>query len=133
MFSAPGLVSNLQAQFTPFNATTGLYTITWMPPPSDNGSFYQILDYSFSSAYTIGPLYSGSFSIRLEDKRQASYSISNALYFTNYTITITTINRRYNISIGPVQIMDQTPSGGTLLYVNVTRPAKIGRVGTSIS
>ena len=115
-FSAPRQVSNLQAQFTPFNATNGLYAITWTPPPADNGSFLQILQYSYSSAYTIGPLYSGSFSVVL-DQRQASYHVRNALYYTNYTFTITTINKRYNISRGPIQTMDQTASEGRVLYV----------------
>ena len=106
----------MQAQFTPFNAINGLYAITWTPPPADNGSFLQILQYSYSSAYTIGPLYSGSLSVTL-DQRRSSYHVRNALYYTNYTFTITTINKRYNISRGPIQTMDQTASEGRVLYI----------------
>ena len=112
-FSAPDSVADLQTQFTPFNDTSGTYAITWTPPSPDNGSYYQILYYSFSSAYTIGPLYNGSSSITL-DQGQGSYNVPNALYFTNYTITITTVNMRYNISSGPVEIMDQTSGAGTI-------------------
>ncbi|XP_065904155.1 cell adhesion molecule DSCAML1-like isoform X2 [Dysidea avara] len=106
---APNSVVDLQTEFTPFNGNTGSYVITWTPPSPDNGSYYQILYYSFSSAYTIGPLYNGSSSIML-GQGQGSYNVSNALYYTNYTITITTVNIKYNISNGPVQIMDQTSS-----------------------
>ena len=113
LFSAPNSVVDLQTEFTPFNGNTGSYVITWTPPSPDNGSYYQILYYSFSSAYTIGPLYNGSSSIML-GQGQGSYNVSNALYYTNYTITITTVNIKYNISNGPVQIMDQTSSSGTI-------------------
>ncbi|XP_065904165.1 hemicentin-1-like isoform X3 [Dysidea avara] len=106
---APGFTVDLQTEFTLFNDTIGSYVITWTPPSLDNGSYYQILYYSFSSAYTIGPLYNGSSSIML-DQGQGSYNVSNALYYTNYAITITTVNMKYNISNGPVEIMDQTPS-----------------------
>ena len=108
---APGFTVDLQTEFTLFNDTIGSYVITWTPPSLDNGSYYQILYYSFSSAYTIGPLYNGSSSIML-DQGQGSYNVPNALYYTNYTITITTVNIKYNISNGPVEIMDQTPSAG---------------------
>ena len=111
-FSAPGPIVNLQTEFTSFNDNSGTYIITWTPPPPDNGSYYQILYYSFSSAYTIGPLYNGSSSITL-DQGQGRYNVPNALYYTNYTITITTVNIKYNISNGAVQIMNQTSSTGT--------------------
>ena len=105
---------DLQADFTPFNNTIGSYAITWTPPSPANGSYYQILYYSFSSAYTLGPLYSGLSNIILE-QGQGSYNVPNVLYYTNYTITITTVNEKYNISNGPVEIMDQTSSAG--MYV----------------
>ena len=120
--------------FSPFNDTSGSYVITWTPPSSDNGSYYQILYYSFSSAYTIGPLYNGSSSIMLE-QGQGSYNVPNSLYFTNYTIAITTVNRKYSINNGPVEMMDQTPNAGicsvstkissnfTLNHLRYTHPA----------
>ena len=113
---APDLVVDLQSVFIPFNDTTGFYEVKWTPPSPDNGSYYQILYYSFSSAYTIGPLYNGSSSIVL-DQGQGSYNVPNTLYFTNYTITITTINMKYNISNGPVEIMDLTSSAGIYCMV----------------
>ena len=51
------------------------------------------------------------------DQGQGSYNVSNALYYTNYTITITTVNIKYNISNGPVEIMDQTSSAGIYVYI----------------
>ena len=108
---APDVAVNLQAVFTPFNDTSGFYEVTWTPPSAYNGPYYQILYFSFSSAYTIGPLYSGSSSIML-DQGTGSYYVPNVLYYTNYTITITTINIKYNITNGPVEIMDQTSGAG---------------------
>jgi len=108
---APDVVLNAQAVFTPFNDTSGFYEVTWTPPSPYNGSYYQILYFSFSSAYSIGPLYSGSSSVML-DQGEGSYYVPNVLYYTNYTITITTINIKYNITNGPVEIMDQTPGTG---------------------
>ena len=102
---------DLQAEFTPFNNTIGSYVITWTPPSPANGSYYQILYFSFSSAYTIGPLYSGLSNIML-DQGEGSYIVPDILYFTNYNITISTVNIKYNISNGPVEIMDQTSSAG---------------------
>ena len=110
-FLAPSPVVDLQTVFSPFNDTSGSYAITWTPPSSDNGSYYQILYYLFSSAYTIGPLYNGSSSVMLE-QGQGSYNVPNILYFTNYTIAITTVNRKYSISNGPDEMMDQTPGAG---------------------
>jgi len=110
-FSVPSRIEDLQAQFYPLNRNSGSYAVTWTSPSLDNGSYYQILNYSFSSPYTIGPLYSGSSSIVL-DQRQQSYRVPNALYCTDYNITITTVNKKYTIDNGPVQIMDQTPCAG---------------------
>ena len=104
-------MADLDTEFTPLSGSIGTYVITWTPPSSDNGSYYQILYYSFSSDYTVGPLYDGSISIILE-QGQRSYNVPNALYCTNYTMSITTVNRKYNISNGPVQMMDQTECAG---------------------
>ena len=110
-FSAPDVVVNLQAVFIPFNETSGCFNVTWTPPSSYNGLYYQILYYSFSSAYSIGPLYSGSSSVML-DQGEGSYYVPSVLYYTNYTITITTINIKYNFTNGPVEIMTQTSAAG---------------------
>ena len=104
------------AEFTSVNNTTGFYNISWTPPSPDNGPYFQILYYSFSSAYTIGPLYDGSFNVTL-DQTQNYYYLPNVLYYTNYTFMITTINTKYNIDNGPVEIVTQTDSAGmTILY-----------------
>ena len=101
----------LSVEFLVQSATTGIYVVTWMPPLPYNGSFYQQLEYSFSSVYTIGPRYYGSVNLTL-DQTVNQYNISDALYFTNYTFTITTINIKYNIDNGPVEIYDQSLSTG---------------------
>ncbi|XP_065903936.1 phosphatidylinositol phosphatase PTPRQ-like [Dysidea avara] len=106
---APPLVIDLMAEFTSVNNTTGFYNISWTPPSPDNGPYFQILYYSFSSAYTIGPLYDGSFNVTL-DQTQNYYYLPNVLYYTNYTFMITTINTKYNIDNGPVEIVTQTDS-----------------------
>jgi len=111
LFSAPDIVVNLQAVFIPFNETSGFYNVTWTPPSPYNGPYYQILYYSFSSAYSIGPLYSGSSTIRL-NQGEGSYNITNALYYTKYNITITTVNTRYNFTNGSVEILTQTSAAG---------------------
>ena len=104
------------AEFTSVNNTTGFYNISWTLPSPDNGPYFQILYYSFSSAYTIGPLYDGSFNVTL-DQTQNYYYLPNVLYYTNYTFMITTINTKYNIDNGPVEIVTQTDSAGmTILY-----------------
>ena len=96
---APDPVMNIVAQFSPNNTTRGIYNITWTPPGPTNGSFYQRLEYSYSSTYNVGPTYNGSFSTDL-DQSQNQF-IFDALYYSNYTFTITTINIKYNITNGP--------------------------------
>ena len=105
---------NLTAQFSPNNTTRGIYTITWTPPAPANGSFYQILEYSYSSAYDVGPTYNGSFSTEyLELDQSQNEFIFDALYYTDYSFTITTNNTKYNISNGPSRTSSQSPSAGT--------------------
>jgi len=116
-FSAPDLVVNLQAVFVPFNDTSGFYEVTWTPPSPDNGSYNQILYYSFSSAYTIGPLYSGSSSIMF-NQGIGNHYIPSVPYFTNYNFIITTVNIKYNIDNGPVEIVNQTSSAGMYSVVH---------------
>ena len=103
---APDPVMNMVAQFIPSNATSGIYTIIWTLPPTTNGSFYQILEYSYSSAYTVGPHYDGTFTGQL-NQSQNQYTF-DALYFTNYNFTITTYNMKYDITNGPIQIFNQS-------------------------
>ena len=79
-----------------------------------NGSYYQQLEYYFSSDYTVGPQYNESVNVTL-DQSESQYNISDALYFTNYTFTITTINIKYNINNGAVEIFDRSPSAGTVI------------------
>lgn len=110
--AAPDPVMNLSVDFSPQTATRGTYTVTWMAPLPSNGSYYQQLQYYFSSAYTIGPQYNGSVTLTL-NQLYNQYNISDALYFTNYTFTITTINIKYNISNGPTEIVDQSLSAGS--------------------
>ena len=98
---------DLRVEFSAQNATRGIYVVTWIPPMPYNGTFYQQLNYSFSSAYTVGPQYNGSVTKTL-NQSQNHYIISDALYFTNYTLTISTINVKYNISNGPVQTVNQS-------------------------
>ena len=102
---------DLTAKFTSVNSTSGYYNISWTPPSPDNGSYYQILNYSFSSAYTIGPLYDGSSSVML-DQTENYYYLPNALYSTNYIFTITTINTKYGIDNGPKEIVTRTDNAG---------------------
>ena len=112
--TAPDPVTNITIQFSPFNTTSGVYNITWIPPASTNGSFVQILEYSYLSAYDIGPLYNNSNdSFVSEQLNQTITQFSfNALYFTNYSFNITTYNLKYNISNGPAQMSDQSPPAG---------------------
>ena len=97
------------------NDTRGTCIVTWTPPLPSNGSYYQQFEYSFSSAYTVGPQYNGSANVTL-DQSENHYVISDALYFTNYTFTITTINIKYNISNGVFQIVYRSPSAGIKLH-----------------
>ena len=110
---APDPVTELPVEFLVQNATNGIYTVTWMPPSLSNGLYYQQLEYSFSSVYTIGPQYNGSANLTL-DHTVNQYNISDALYFTNYTFTITTINIKYNIDNGPTEVYDQSFSAGNI-------------------
>ena len=102
---------DLNVEFSIINDTRGMYIITWTPPLPSNGSYYQQLEYYFSSAYTVGPQYDGSVNVTL-NQSENQYNISDALYFTNYTFTITTINIQYDISNGAVNIVNQSPSAG---------------------
>ena len=89
----------------------GVYNITWIPPEPINGSFYQILEYSYSSAYTVGPIYNASF-ISDELNETQNEFIFTALYYTDYNFTITTYNIKYNITNGPAEMSDQSPPEG---------------------
>ena len=109
--TAPDPVTNIAIQFSSFNTTSGVYYITWIPPPSTNGSFYQILECSYFSAYDIGPSYNGSFVTGNLSQTETQFSF-DALYFTNYSFNITTYNSKYNISNGPAQMSDQSPPAG---------------------
>ena len=102
---------DFNADFSTINDTRGMYVVTWTPPLPSNGSYYQQLEYYFSSAYTVGPQYNGSVNVIL-DQSENQYNISDALYFTNYTFTITSINIKYDISNGAVKIVNQSPSAG---------------------
>ena len=110
-YVAPDLVMDFSVEFIAQTATRGIYIVTWTPPMPSNGSYYQQLEYYFSSAYTVGPQYNGSVNITL-NQYDNQYNISDALYFTKYTFTITTINIKYNINNGDVEIFDQSPSAG---------------------
>ena len=102
---------DFNVDFSTINDIRGIYIVTWTPPLPSNGSYYQQLEYYFSSAYTVGPQYNGSVNVIL-DQSENQYNISDALYFTNYIFTITTINTKYNISNGAVEIFDQSLSAG---------------------
>ena len=108
---APDPVTNIIIQFSPYNTIMGVYNITWMPPEARNGSFYQILEYSYSSAYTIGPVYNGYFSSAELIETQNEFTFT-AFYYANYKFTITTYNIKYNISNGPAVISNQSPPEG---------------------
>ena len=103
---------DFNVDFSTVNDTRGIYFVTWAPPLPSNGPYYQQLEYYFSSAYTVGPQYNGSVNVTL-DQSENQYNVSDALYFTNYTFTITTINIKYNISNGAVEIFDQSLSAGS--------------------
>ena len=104
---------NIVAQFSSNSNTRGIYNITWTPPQATNGSFYHMLQYSYSSAYTIGPTYNGSFNTTyLELNQSQNQFIFDAFYYTNYNFTITTINIKYNITNGPTQSSNlSSPTG----------------------
>ena len=93
----------------------GVYNITWIPPEPRNGSFYQILEYSYSSAYTVGPTYNGSFIINFSET-QNEFTFT-ALYYTDYNFTITTVNRKYGIDNRGIERSDQSdPAGMNYLF-----------------
>ena len=104
---------DFSVEFIAQTTTRGIYIVTWTAPMRSNGSYYQQLEYYFSSAYTVGPQYNGSVNVTL-DQSENRYNISDALYFTNYTFTITTINIKYNINNGAVETFDQSPSAGNV-------------------
>ena len=114
---------DLTTEFTSVNTTSGSYNISWTLPSPINGSYYQILNYSFYSAYTIGPLYDGSSSVML-DQTQNYYYLPNVLYSTNYTFTITTINTKYGIDNGPAEIVTKTDSAGMSIFSTKTAICK---------
>ena len=94
----------------------GVYSIDWIPPAPSNGSFYQILEYSYSSAYTVGPMYDGSF-ISTELNETLNEFTFTAFYYTDYNFTITTYNIKYNITNGPAEMSDQSlPAGMNYLF-----------------
>ena len=105
---------NIVAEFSPNNTIRGIYTITWTPPEPTNGSFYQILQYSYSSAYTVGPAYNGSFTTN-ELNQSQNQSIFDAFYYTNYNFTITTVNIKYksNVTNRSTQSSNQSSPAGT--------------------
>ena len=115
---APDPVTNIVTQFSPNDTIRGFYTITWTPPAPTNGSFYQRLEYSYSSAYNVGPTYNGSFSTGyLELDQSQNQFIFEALYYTDYNFTITTINLKYNITNGPSHSSNQSSPTGTLIIL----------------
>ena len=118
--AAPDRVMNIITQFSPNNTIRGIYTITWTPPAPTNGSFYQRLEYSYSSAYNVGPTYNGSFSTGyLELDQGQNQFIFDALYYTDYNFTITTINLKYNISNGPYHHSNQSSPTGIYILLCV--------------
>ena len=110
---------SIVTQFSPSNTIRGIYTITWTPPAPTNGSFYQRLEYSYSSAYNVGPTYNGSFSTGyLELDQSQNQFIFDALYYTDYNFTITAINIKYNITNGPSLHSNQSsPTGMYIFFV----------------
>ena len=110
---------NITIQFSPYNTTMGVYNITWEPPESSNGSFYQILKYSYNSSYTVGPKYNGTFISTQLNETQNEFTFT-AFYYTDYNFTITTVNRKYTIDNGGIEMSDQSDlaSMDCLFYFN---------------
>ena len=104
-------MTNITIQFSSYNTTMGVYTITWTPPEPINGSFYQILKYFYSSAYTVGPIYNDYFNSTELNDTLNEFTFT-ALYYTDYNFTITTYNIKYNITNGPAEMSDQSPPAG---------------------
>ena len=116
----PDPVVNIVTQFSPISNTRGIYNITWTPPAPTNGSFYQRLEYSYSSAYSVGPTYNGSFSTSyLELNQSQNHFIFDALYYTDYNFTITTINIKYNVTKGPSYCSNQSSPAGMHFILTV--------------
>ena len=112
---APDPVLNIVAKFSPNTTTRGIYNIIWTPPVPTNGSFYQILEYFYSSAYNIGPTYSSFFRTTELDQSQNQF-IFDAFYYTNYNFAIKTINIKYNITNGLTRSSDQSSPAGIYTY-----------------
>ena len=94
----------------------GIYSITWVPPEPMNGSFYQKLEYSYKSSYTVGPRYSGYFISTQLNETQNKYNFT-AFYYTDYIVTLTTVNRKYTINNGGIERSDQShPAGMNCLF-----------------
>ena len=104
---------NIVAEFSAYNTTAGVYNVTWTPPLPSNGSFYRILNYSYSSAYTEGPPYSDVLTSEALNQ-DTSYYLLDALYYTNYIFTLTTINIKHGIDNGPAQSSNQSFPAGTI-------------------
>ena len=110
---APDPVMNLKILFV-FNDTSptnNVTRITWTPPEPTNGSFYQILKYSYSSAYTVGPMYGDSNTTEL-DQNENEFADLPAFYYTVYNITVTTVNGKYDIDNGDIQRSNQSLPAG---------------------
>ena len=117
--AAPTPVADFQAVFLNMSDTRGTYTLTWTPPTATNGSYSQQLNYYFTSAYTVGPTFNNSSTLILEQGR-SEYVVSDAFYFSDYTFVITTINLKYMINNGPVEIQNQSdPAGMYVLCVSL--------------
>ena len=116
---APDPVMNIAIQFSLYNTTMGVYNITWEPPEPSNGSFYQILEYSYNSSYTIGPTYSGYFMSTQLNETQNEFTFT-ALYYTDYNFSITTVNRKYTIDNGGIERSNRSDpaSMDCLFYFN---------------
>ena len=110
---------SMTIQFSPYNTTMGVYNITWVPPESSNGSFYQILECSYNSSYTVGPKYSGYFMSTQLNETQNEFTFT-AFYYTDYNFTITTVNRKYTIDNGGIERSNRSDpaSMDCLLYFN---------------
>ena len=114
IFAAPDPVTNIVVQFFPNNTIRGYYNITWTPPAPINGSFYQLLEYSYSSTYSVGPTYNGAFNITLDQSQ--NYYVFDALYYTDYSFNITTINVKYAIDNGISRFTNQSSPAGAYIH-----------------
>ena len=101
------------AEFSAYSTTAGVYNGTWIPPLPSNGSFYHILSYSYSSVYTEGPPYNDVLTSETLNQ-DTSYCLLDALYYTNYMFTITTISIKYRIDNGAAQSSNQSFPADTI-------------------